>query len=89
MILSSTSQPLAPSHLSSYHEPSTVEDLAQKNIDTIIQLDTATRAQRTVTERVVDAKAQGTCRNLLKREAALWTFVWESVVATPQFWHAE
>lgn len=22
-------------------------------------------------------KAQGTCRNLLKREAALWTFVWE------------
>jgi transposase len=24
-----------------------------------------------------DAKAQGTCRNLLKREAALWTVVWE------------
>jgi transposase len=24
-----------------------------------------------------DAKAQGTGRNLLKREAALWTFVWE------------
>src|SRR5262245_10010221 len=24
-----------------------------------------------------DAKVQGTCRNLLKREAALWTFVWE------------
>ena len=24
-----------------------------------------------------DAKMQGTCRNLLKREAALWTFVWE------------
>jgi transposase len=24
-----------------------------------------------------DAKAQGTCHNLLKREAALWTFVWE------------
>jgi transposase len=24
-----------------------------------------------------DAKAQGTCCNLLKREAALWTFVWE------------
>jgi transposase len=23
-----------------------------------------------------DAKARGTCRNLLKREAALWTFVW-------------
>jgi transposase len=27
-----------------------------------------------------DAKAQGTCRNLLKREAALWTLVWESGV---------
>jgi transposase len=27
-----------------------------------------------------DAKAQGTCRNLRKREAALWTFVWESGV---------
>jgi transposase len=24
-----------------------------------------------------DVKARGTCRNLLKREAALWTFVWE------------
>jgi hypothetical protein len=24
-----------------------------------------------------DATAQGTCRNLLNREAALWTFVWE------------
>jgi transposase len=27
-----------------------------------------------------DTKAQGTCRNLLKREAALWTFVWEADV---------
>ncbi len=27
-----------------------------------------------------DAKTQGTCRNLLKLEAALWTFVWESEV---------
>lgn len=27
-----------------------------------------------------DAKIQGTCRDLLKREAALWTFVWESEV---------
>jgi transposase len=27
-----------------------------------------------------DAKPQGTCGNLLKREAALWTFVWESEV---------
>jgi hypothetical protein len=28
-----------------------------------------------------DAKVQGTCRNLLKREAALWTFVWEPGIA--------
>jgi transposase len=27
-----------------------------------------------------DAKTQGTCRNLLKLEAALWTFVWETGV---------
>jgi transposase len=27
-----------------------------------------------------EAKVQGTCRNLLKREAALWTFVWETGV---------
>jgi hypothetical protein len=27
-----------------------------------------------------DAKTQGTCRQLLKLEAALWTFVWESEV---------
>src|SRR5215510_5962315 len=24
-----------------------------------------------------EGKVQGTCRNLLKREAAVWTFVWE------------
>src|SRR4029434_6031280 len=35
-----------------------------------------------------DAKTQGTCRNLLKREAALWTFVWESEVE-PTNNHAE
>lgn len=27
-----------------------------------------------------DAKTQGTCRNLLKLEVALWTFVWEADV---------
>jgi transposase len=27
-----------------------------------------------------EVKTQGTCRNLLKREAALWTFVWETGV---------
>ena len=27
-----------------------------------------------------DAKMHGTCRNLLKLEAALWTFVWETGV---------
>ena len=27
-----------------------------------------------------DAKTQGACRNLRKREAALWTFVWEAAV---------
>lgn len=27
-----------------------------------------------------EAKTQGTCRNLLKLEAELWTFVWESEV---------
>jgi transposase len=27
-----------------------------------------------------EVKVQGTCRNLLKREAALWTFVWETGV---------
>ena len=37
------------------------------------------RARAFLQEGVVgaDAKARGTCRNLLKREAALWTFVWE------------
>ena len=27
-----------------------------------------------------EVKVQGTCRNLLTREAALWTFVWETGV---------
>lgn len=37
------------------------------------------RVQTLLQEGVVSAEAnvQGTCRNLLKREAALWTFVWE------------
>jgi hypothetical protein len=37
------------------------------------------RVQTLLQEGVVsaEAKVQGTCRNLLKREAALWTFVWE------------
>jgi transposase len=30
-----------------------------------------------------DTKAQGTCRNLLNLEPALWTFVWEPGVAPP------
>ena len=38
-----------------------------------------TRVQTLLQEGVAnaDAKARGPCRNLLKREAALWTFVWE------------
>jgi transposase len=37
------------------------------------------RVQTLLQEGVVgaDTKTQGTCRNLLKRETALWTFVWE------------
>ena len=35
-----------------------------------------------------DAKTQGTCRNLLKLEVALWTFMWESEVE-PANNHAE
>jgi hypothetical protein len=41
-----------------------------------------TRVSTLLQEGVVgaDAKVQGPCRNLLKREAALWTFVWEAGV---------
>lgn len=38
-----------------YHQPQTVEDVVQQNIDTIVNLDKSARAQRTVTDRVVDA----------------------------------
>lgn len=43
----------APSH--PYHQPQTVEDVVQQNIDTIIKLDHAARARRTATDRLVDA----------------------------------
>jgi transposase len=33
-----------------------------------------------------DVKAQGTCRNLLKRAAALWTLVWEPGVEPTNTW---
>ena len=39
---------------SSQH-PQTAEDVVQRNIDTIIQLEKAARAHRTVTDRIVDA----------------------------------
>jgi uncharacterized membrane protein len=38
-----------------YHQPQTVEDVVQQNIDTIVHLDNAARAQRTLLARVVDA----------------------------------
>jgi DNA-binding ferritin-like protein (Dps family) len=49
------SQPLAPTHFPPYHEPRTVEDVVQQNITTIIHLNKAARAQRTETDRIVDA----------------------------------
>jgi len=45
--------PLTPAPL--YHQPQTVEDVVQQNIDTIVQLDKTVRARRTVLDRVVDA----------------------------------
>jgi uncharacterized membrane protein len=45
--------PLPQSH--PYHQPRTVEDVVQQNINTIIQLDQAARAQRPLPARVVDA----------------------------------
>jgi transposase len=48
----------------------------------VVMLPLMARAKTLLQEGVVgaDVKAQGTCRNLLKREAALWTFVWEAGV---------
>jgi transposase len=45
----------------------------------VAMLPLMTRVSILLQEGVVgaDAKARGTCRNLLKREAALWTFVWD------------
>lgn len=48
----------------------------------VAMLPLMTRARALLEEGAVsaDAKVQGTCRNLLTREAALWTFVWETGV---------
>jgi transposase len=45
----------------------------------VVMLLLMARVRTLLQEGVADAegKAQGTCRNLLKREASLWTFVWE------------
>jgi uncharacterized membrane protein len=51
----SDSQTPAPNQCPPYHQPQTVEDVVQQNIDTIIQLDKSARAQRTASDRVVDA----------------------------------
>ena len=51
----SDSQRPAPSQSHTYHQPQTVEDVVQQNIDTILQLDKAARAQRTLLARVVDS----------------------------------
>ncbi len=50
-----------------YPQPRTVEDVVQQNIETIVQLDESTRAQRTVMDRVVDS-ITAFCGSL--------TFVW-------------
>jgi uncharacterized membrane protein len=55
MTLSTHSQPLTPDRLPPYHQAQTVEEVVQQNINAIIQLDAAARAQRTVTDRLVDA----------------------------------
>jgi uncharacterized membrane protein len=53
-----------------------VEDVVQQNIDTIIHLDNAARAQRTVTDRVVDA-ITAFCGSLaFVWVHALWFGVW-------------
>jgi uncharacterized membrane protein len=50
----SATQP-PPSQVPSSPQPHTVEDVVQQNLDTILQLDKAARAQRTLPDRVVDA----------------------------------
>jgi uncharacterized membrane protein len=62
-----------PAHSASYpyHQPRTVEDVVQQNIETIVQLDEAARAQRTVMDRVVDT-ITAFCGSL--------TFVWAHLV---------
>ena len=50
----SDAQPSPPTQAFPYHQPQTVEDVVQQNIDTIVHLDTAARAQRTRLARVVD-----------------------------------
>ena len=54
MIPRPNDQTPAPDQSPSYHQPQTVEDVVQQNIDTIIQLDKSARAQRTFPDRVVD-----------------------------------
>ena len=49
------SQSTTPDQLPPYHQSQTVEEVVQQNINTIIDLDKAARAQRTVTDRLVDA----------------------------------
>jgi len=54
MTSGSATQP-PPSQAPSSPQPHTVEDVVQQNLDTILQLDKAARAQRTLPDRVVDA----------------------------------
>lgn len=65
------SQSPVPSPSPPYHQPRTVEDVVQQNINTIIQLDHAARAQRTVPDRIVDAITAFCCS---------LAFVWVHIV---------
>lgn len=60
----------------SYHQAQTVDDLMQRNIETIIQLDAATRANRNLSERVSD-KITKFCGSMM--------FIW-SHIAVFGFW---
>jgi uncharacterized membrane protein len=54
-----------------YHHPGTVEELTRRNVETIMRLEEATKAKRTMPERVADG---------ITRFCGSMTFVWIHVI---------
>jgi uncharacterized membrane protein len=79
--------PEASEDLNAYHEPRTVEDLTERNVKTIGQLEQAAKANRTRANRMADVIASFCGRIAFVWVHVVWFGVWVLANALPRIRH--